>query len=89
MQIIKEPRKKENMTQKELAERLGVSVYTVRNYKNKTKMVPTPALIKFADIFLVSPDYLLEQDFESVLSIYHRLSPEMQRLLGELIRYMK
>ena len=89
MQIIKELRKKENMTQKELAERLGVSVYTVRNYENKTKMVPTPALIKLADIFLVSPDYLLEQEFESVLSKFHRLSPDEQRLFWELIRYMK
>lgn len=56
---IKELRKEEGKTQKEVAEKLGVTSQWL-GYYEKGKSHPTPEmLIKIADYFLVSVDYLI------------------------------
>lgn len=56
---IKELRKQHNLTQKELAERLGVSKSVVSSYETGTHFPPYDILLKAARLFHVSTDYLL------------------------------
>ena len=66
-EILKELRKKENYTQEYVARQLGVEVKTyrsceIRNKKNKIQFFPTinsDKLIKIADLYNVSIDYIL------------------------------
>ena len=56
---IKELRKEEGKTQKEVAEKLGVTSQCLGYYENG-KSHPSPEmLMKIADYFLVSVDYLI------------------------------
>ena len=89
MQIIKDLRKKENMTQQDLANKLGVSIQSVRDYENKMEMVPCDILLKLSDIFQVSIDFLVGKEDEAFLSNFRRLSPEEQSIFMNLIRYIK
>ena len=59
MQIIKALRKEEGMTQRQLSEKLGVSVSSVRAYENQMDMAPSDILLKLSAIFQVSLDYLV------------------------------
>lgn len=86
VQIIKELRKKERMTQKELAERLGVSVQSVRNYENSMDIVPSDILLKLSDIFRVSLNDLVGKQDEIFISQFRQLSPELQQIINDLLR---
>ena len=58
---IKELRKRNNLSQAELAERIGVTQKTICNYENGTRFPKGQKIINgFADIFDVSIDYLLD-----------------------------
>ena len=57
---IKELRKKNNLSQAELADKIGVTQKTICNYENGTRFPKGQKIINgFADIFDVSIDYLL------------------------------
>ncbi len=58
MNRIETLRKKENLTQGELCERLGISKKTYYNYVHKD-VIPSDVLIKLSAIFGCSVDYLL------------------------------
>jgi methanogenic corrinoid protein MtbC1 len=58
---IKELRKKDGLTQGQLAELLGVAQTTVANYEQGTRLPDADKLQKMADIFKVSLDYLLNR----------------------------
>lgn len=58
MNRIESLRKKENLTQGELCERLGISKKTYYNYVYKD-VIPSDVLIKLSAIFSCSVDYLL------------------------------
>ncbi len=55
---IKEIRTANQMTQEELSEKININVLTYRGYENKKSEVPIEVLIRIADIFNVSMDYL-------------------------------
>lgn len=55
-------RKKKRWTQAELAERIGLSVNQISNIENGKTTIPTDTLLKLADAFEVSIDYLLCRD---------------------------
>ena len=57
--IIKELRKENNMSQEELAEKLGVSRSAVGLYEQGKRKVNYERVNELADIFGVSSDYLL------------------------------
>ena len=58
---IKELRKKNNLSQAELADKIGVTQKTICNYENGTRFPKGQKIINgFADIFDVSIDYLLD-----------------------------
>ena len=56
---IKSLRKKENLTQKQLAEKIGVSQRMIGYYESEERFPPHDVLTKLADCFSVSTDYLL------------------------------
>jgi len=58
MGIIEELRRKNNMSQKELGEIVGVSQNTISAWEKKSPP-PTSKLILLAQLFGVSTDYLL------------------------------
>ncbi len=55
---------KNNLTQKELSEKLGVSVVSISCWENGSKFPSLNALISIAKTFNVSTDYLLGVSFE-------------------------
>lgn len=58
---IKDLRKKNNLSQAELADKIGVTQKTICNYENGTRFPKGQKIINgFADIFHVSIDYLLD-----------------------------
>ncbi len=61
---IKELRTERGLRQKDLAEKLGVSPQTVGYYENWVNKPDPETLIKLADIFEVSIDYLLGRENE-------------------------
>lgn len=59
MQRIKELRKQQKISQKSLADKLGVSISTVSGYENGQRTPPVETVKKMAAIFHVSVDYLV------------------------------
>ena len=56
---LKEVRKTENITQKELAQMLDLNVNTISSYEAKRRNPSIKVLEEIADLFNVSTDYLL------------------------------
>jgi len=61
---IREIRKKCGLTMKELGSRVGVSESTISQYETGKRQPDYETLLKIADYFNVSVDYLLCQDTE-------------------------
>lgn len=55
---IRALRKREHITQFDMAERLGISRRTYANYERGIHAMPVEALIEIADLFGTSLDYL-------------------------------
>ena len=78
---LKELRKSQNLTLKELALRLEISYQALSNYENSNRQPDYETLIKFADFFNVSVDYLLgHADKRQLLG--SSLTEKETRLLG-------
>jgi len=58
---LKELRKKRKITQQKLAIELNMSQNSISRYENEVREADYQTLIKFADYFNVSVDYLLER----------------------------
>ena len=56
---IKFLRKRANITQSELAEKLNLSFGTISKYEKDEISIPSETLLKIANIFNVSTDFLL------------------------------
>lgn len=65
---LKELRRSAGVTQKELAAALGVAQPTLSGWENDRFQIDYDSLIKIADYFNTSIDYLLGRDTESSLS---------------------
>ena len=78
---LKELRKSQNLTLKELALRLEISYQALSNYENSNRQPDYETLIRIADFFNVSVDYLLGHTDKR-----HLLGPSLtekeSRLLG-------
>ena len=57
-------RKKGGMSQEELADQLGVSRQAISRWELGTTLPDAPNLLKLSDLFSVSVDYLLRDDYE-------------------------
>lgn len=66
---IKTLRKSQNINQVQLAQKLDVSKQTVSNWENNNILPSIEMLIKIANYFSVSTDYLLELDDRQYIEI--------------------
>ena len=66
---IKKLRISYNMSQVDLAKRLGVSKQCVSNWKNDNVQPSIEMLIKIARFFNVSTDYLLDLDEKDLINV--------------------
>ena len=57
---IRELRESRHMTKKAIAEYLCVSVSIYRNYEEGKTLIRIPVIIRLADLYGVSTDYLLD-----------------------------
>ena len=86
MNKIKNLREENGWTQLFLAEKMGISRQVLSNYENEINQPSPDVLIKFADMFQCSIDYLLgrEDDF-GVISLKNEktaeLTPDGEELL--------
>lgn len=55
-------RKQRNLTMRDVAEKVGVSLSAYQKYENGTRDVSTEMLSKLADFYGVTTDYLLGRD---------------------------
>lgn len=99
MKFIKDLRIENNLTQKELADKLGVTNKSVWAYENSYAVPSIETLIKLADTFNCTVDYLVgrEQEFGSgrplntseefeLISNYRKLSPKNKLAICNLIK---
>lgn len=59
---LRELRNKHKLTQKEIAEKLGITQFTYSNYENLKTQPDIQILKDLANFYKVSLDYLLEND---------------------------
>jgi len=72
-------RKKAGMSQEDLADRLGVSRQAISRWELGSTLPDAPNLLKLSDLFGVSIDYLLRDDYES-----ERDLPPVQEMRREM-----
>ncbi|MDF9474588.1 helix-turn-helix transcriptional regulator [Bacillus cereus] len=65
---LRKLRKKNNLTMKELGQKLNLAESTISGYENGNRKPDYDTLNKFADFFEVSTDYLLGRDITKNMS---------------------
>ncbi|MDB7088357.1 helix-turn-helix transcriptional regulator [Enterococcus mundtii] len=81
-QKISELRHKQQMTQEELAIKVGVSKQTISNWETGLKTPRMGAIQKIAELFHVTKGYIIEGEEENsrrLLSIFEKLDSEKQK----------
>ena len=64
----------------ELAEKLGVTKQSVSNWENDNIQPPIEMLVKIADFFSVSTDYLLGRDDKKYIDVSQLSSQEREHI---------
>ena len=79
---LRELREKKRLSQQQLADWLGLTRSSISNYENNTQTPPADTLVRLADIYGVSVDYLLgvKNDRKLVLVI-EGLTPSQEKAL--------
>ncbi|MCX4341866.1 MAG: helix-turn-helix domain-containing protein [Lachnospiraceae bacterium] len=85
---IKALRESNNMTQNDVAKRLGITRSSVNAWEMGISVPSTMYIVELAQLFSVSTDYLLGLDHKAVLDI-SGLDETGVRILTEMARYMK
>lgn len=83
MYRIRKLRKKKGITMKELGRLVDLSESTISVYETGKHAPDLPTLIRLADIFGVSVDYLLERKEEKQLDV---LPKDIQEIVNILIK---
>lgn len=87
--ILRELIELHDLSQKDFAEKFNIAPSTLGNYVNDNREPDYNTLIKFADFFGVSIDYLLNHHIkethdhqeDELLHIFRSLSPQMKEIL--------
>ncbi len=66
---LKELRKNANKTQAEVADNCGITLRSYQNYESNNREMGYSALVKVADFFGVSVDYLLGHETPNILHL--------------------
>lgn len=90
-------RKRSSLTQPMLADRMNVSQSTITSWENDRRAVGNEDLIKLADLFGVTTDYILGRKVDlgstpvaaHLNTEYSDLPPEQQREITEYIEFKK
>lgn len=69
--VIKKERTKKDITQSELAKAIGVSPSTIGMYEQNRRQPDTESIIKIADYFNVTTDYLLGIEDVETIAAHH------------------
>lgn len=85
---IKDLCQRTGKTQRDVARDLGISAPTLSQYASGTRLPAPDTIIKIADYFGVSTDYLLEHDNTHVIAPvgYDRLTDDDKTAVDYLIR---
>ena len=83
--VIKKLRTAHNLNQVQLAGKLNISKQTVSNWENNNILPSIEMLVKIAQFFMVSTDYLLELEQREYLEITG-LTDEQTAHIKEIIR---
>ena len=86
--ILKTLRIQSNLTQKQLAERIGVTKSVVSYYESQERYPSPDILVKIAKVFHVTTDYLLGIDTNKTINI-SELSPEDITFIIKTIDFLK
>ncbi len=80
---IRELREERNISQRQLADRLGFERYTVSNWEQGRTEPNVRQLTALADFFEVSTDYLMCRANElGIVEVTNALPPQQKELLG-------
>lgn len=85
---LKDLRKRKNITQKMLADRLGLASSAICSYESGTRYPSYETLIKIAGIFKVSTDYLLGIDNRKYIDITE-LSEKNTEIVSSLVEALR
>lgn len=82
---LKEIRKKNNISQQELAQKLGITQATLSGWENEKYEIDNNSLLKCSELFDVSVDYLLGNTIEpNELSVARQKAKELLEAHAEL-----
>lgn len=84
--ILKDLRKNNNLTQEELAQKVGVSPAAIGLYEQGVRLPRNSTMKRISNFFDVSVDYLLgiETKKESTTSYYNGKNPEIRQIINTL-----
>lgn len=85
---LKELRQKYKMTQKELAEKVGVTKSVISYYELQERAPSPEVLIKLSKIFHITTDYLLGIEHKHIIDV-SGLQPEELKLVEEMVQLFK
>ena len=85
---IKRLRRQKNLTQTQLAQRLGVALSTVASYENQDRTPSIPMLVKLSYEFNVTIEYLLGVNKNKTLDVSD-LSDEQILALNSIIEQFR
>lgn len=77
-----------NLTQKQVADRVGVAVSAISSYESGTRYPSYDVLIKYASLFHVSSDYLLGISSNRSLDVSALNDHEIE-LISQLVEIIK
>lgn len=81
---LKELRMKRKMTQKEVANRLGVSRNTISSYERNTLNPSLESFINLAVLYRASTDYILNLDKREMIDISD-LNPSQRKFVKDMV----
>lgn len=88
-QLLKELRQQAGLTQKQLGERLWISKATVSYYEQSLRYPSPEILVKIANVFHVSTDYLLGRESKAQTLDVTDLTDEDIALLNTMIEHLR
>ena len=85
---IKTLRMSNNLTQNDIAKKLGITRSSVNAWEMGISVPSTMYIVELANLFAVSTDYILGLEHKAVLDI-SGLDNDSVRILNDMVQYMR
>ncbi|WP_258106909.1 MULTISPECIES: helix-turn-helix domain-containing protein [Christensenella] len=85
---LQQLRKNNHLTQKQVAERVGVSVSVISSYEVTHRTPSYDVLIKLANLYHTTTDYLLGRTKTNILDL-DGLSPDDIKIITEMVEHLR